>query len=180
MTAHATVFRCAGPRDERGRTRTAGTGRALLTRAAAPLGLGAPRRTRTGGWAWPEDGWHGSVAHCADTAVVVLARCGVGVDAQEHRDRPRALAAVAAMLGRDRADVRDFAEVEAVIKLIGPQHAALAGLRLPGREHGWRAAPFGVIGSAVDERGLAVAVAAERPLDVRWRAVGAPATGPLW
>jgi len=180
MTAHATLFRCTGPRDDRGRTRTAGTGRGLLARAAAPLGLGEPRRTSTGGWAWPETGWHGSVAHCADTAVVVLARCPVGVDAQEHRDRPQALRAVARMLGRDSADIRDFAEVEAVVKLIGPQHRALERLRLPDREEGWRAASFGVIGSAVDAHGIAIAVAADRAVDVRWSSADAPSTGPLW
>lgn len=180
MTAHGTVFHCTGPRDDRGRTRTAGTGRSLLSRAAVPLGLGEPRRTGTGGWAWPDTGWHGSVAHCAETAVVVLARCPVGVDAQEHRDRPHALRAVARMLGRESADIRDFAEVEAVIKLIGPQHRALQGLRLPGREQGWRAASFGMIGSAVDDRGIAVAVAAEQAVTVSWRTDDAPSARPLW
>lgn len=81
-----------------------------------------------------------SVSHVGALSVVaVSAGTKVGVDVQDVRPRPGALAWLGELLGSDEpATIADFAECEALIKASHLTKQTFAGVRLPEREPGWR------------------------------------------
>lgn len=128
-------------------------------------------------WSLPDYELRASVAHCAGIAAVTLSHGPyVGVDVQDERERPLAMAWLGELLGRpagEPATIRDFAECESLIKASHLTKETFAGVRLPRWRPGWRPGNTGYqfrstrIGSEV---GVAVhlALSASRPVPVRW------------
>ncbi len=153
-------------------------GRWLITEAVASLyGVRpSPRelaRDEHRRWSVPELGLTASVAHCAAYSTVALVSGQtVGVDLQDHRDRPYAMQWLGALLGRpdgEPATMRDFAECEALIKASHLRKETFAGVRLPDWRPGWRPTNTGhLVRSADLGHGLHLALATDAPAAVRW------------
>ncbi|MFJ5926910.1 hypothetical protein ACIQF6_30400, partial [Kitasatospora sp. NPDC092948] len=165
------------PRDRMGH-RLNDAGRWLITEAVASLyGVRlSPRelaRDEHRRWSVPALGLTASVAHCAAYSTVALVSGQtVGVDLQDHRDRPFAMQWLGALLGRpdgEPATMRDFAECEALIKASHLRKETFAGVRLPDWQPGWRPTNVGhLVRSADLGEGLHLALATDAPADVRW------------
>ncbi|MFD5561268.1 4'-phosphopantetheinyl transferase family protein [Kitasatospora griseola] len=165
------------PRDRMGH-RLNDAGRWLITEAVASLyGVRlSPRelaRDEHRRWSVPELGLTASVAHCAAYSTVALVSGQtVGVDLQDHRDRPFAMQWLGALLGRpdgEPATMRDFAECEALIKASHLRKETFAGVRLPDWRPGWRPTNVGhLVRSADLGHGLHLALATDAPAAVRW------------
>ncbi|MGW4383319.1 hypothetical protein [Kitasatospora sp. NPDC004531] len=165
------------PRDRMGH-RLNDAGRWLITEAVASLyGVRlSPRelaRDEHRRWSVPALGLTASVAHCdAYSTVALVSGQTVGVDLQDHRDRPYAMQWLGALLGRpagEPATMRDFAECEALIKASHLRKETFAGVRLPDWRPGWRPTNTGhLIRSADLGRGLHLALATYAPAAVRW------------
>ncbi|MEV4559182.1 hypothetical protein AB0K51_19645 [Kitasatospora sp. NPDC049285] len=165
------------PRDRMGH-RLNDAGRWLVTEALAGLyGVRlSPRqlaRDEHRRWSVPELGLNASVAHCAEYSTVALAPGQrVGVDLQDHRDRPLAMQWLGALLGRpagEAATLRDFAECEALIKASHLRKETFAGVRLPDWRPGWRPTNVGYLVRSADlGHGLHLALATDAPTPVRW------------
>ncbi|MFF0297788.1 hypothetical protein ACFYSX_29955 [Kitasatospora sp. NPDC004622] len=165
------------PRDRMG-NRLNDAGRWLITEAVASL-YGVRLRPRELArdehrrWSVPALGLTASVAHCATYSTVALVSDQtVGVDLQDHRDRPYAMQWLGALLGRpdgEPATMRDFAECEALIKASHLRKETFAGVRLPDWRPGWRPTNTGhLIRSADLGHGLHLALATDAPAAVRW------------
>ncbi|MFJ1757496.1 hypothetical protein [Kitasatospora sp. NPDC088134] len=166
------------PRDRMG-NRVNGAGRWLIAEAVGrlygvrltPRELGRDEHRR---WSVPQLGLTASVAHCAEYSTVVLASSGraVGVDLQDHRDRPAAMRWLGELLGRpdgEPATMRDFAECEALIKASHLRKETFAGVRLPAWAPGWRPTNVGYLVRSADlGGGLQLALAIDAPAPVRW------------
>ncbi|MFJ5230025.1 hypothetical protein ACIQBJ_08990 [Kitasatospora sp. NPDC088391] len=165
------------PRDRMG-NRLNDAGRWLITEAVAqlhgvrltPRELGRDEHRR---WSVPQLGLTASVAHCAEYSTVVLASGrAVGVDLQDHRDRPAAMRWLGELLGRpdgEPATMRDFAECEALIKASHLRKETFAGVRLPAWAPGWRRTNTGYLVRSADlGGGLQLALAVDAPAPVRW------------
>ncbi|MEV7121779.1 hypothetical protein [Kitasatospora griseola] len=165
------------PRDRMGH-RLNDAGRWLITEAVASLyGVRlSPRelaRDEHRRWSVPELGLIASVAHCtAYSTVALVSGQTVGVDLQDHRDRPFAMQWLGALLGRpdgEPATMRDFAECEALIKASHLRKETFAGVRLPDWRPGWRPTNVGhLVRSADLGQGLHLALATDAPAAVRW------------
>ncbi|MFJ4680808.1 hypothetical protein [Kitasatospora sp. NPDC088783] len=176
------------PRDRMGH-RLNDAGRWLIAEAVAHLyGVRiSPRElARDEHWRWsvPELGLTASVAHCAAYSTVALvAGQTVGVDLQDHRDRPFAMQWLGALLGRpdgEPATMRDFAECEALIKASHIRKETFAGVRLPDWRPGWRPTNVGYLVRSTDlGDGLQLALATDAPAQVRWWWQPEPAARPV-
>ncbi|BAJ30028.1 hypothetical protein KSE_42430 [Kitasatospora setae KM-6054] len=165
------------PRDRMG-NRLNDAGRWLIAEAVATLhGVRVPPRALVRDehrrWSVPEAGLTASVAHCAGYSTVALvAGQTVGVDLQDHRDRPFAMQWLGALLGRpdgEPATMRDFAECEALIKASHLRKETFAGVRLPDWRPGWRPTNVGYLVRSADlGDGLQLALATDAPAHVRW------------
>ncbi|GLW73233.1 hypothetical protein Kpho02_55320 [Kitasatospora phosalacinea] len=165
------------PRDRMG-NRLNDAGRWLIAEAVAGLhGVRIPPRALARDehrrWSVPELGLTASVAHCAGYSTVALvAGQSVGVDLQDHRDRPFAMQWLGALLGRpdgEPATMRDFAECEALIKASHLRKETFAGVRLPDWRPGWRPTNVGYLVRSADlGDGLQLALATDAPAHVRW------------
>ncbi|MFD8483361.1 hypothetical protein [Kitasatospora sp. NPDC059673] len=165
------------PRDRMGH-RLNDAGRWLITEAVASL-YGVPLRPRELArdehrrWSVPALGLTASVAHCTTYSTVALVSGqSVGVDLQDHRDRPYAMQWLGALLGRpdgEPATMRDFAECEALIKASHLSKETFAGVRLPDWQPGWRPTNTGHLLRSTDlGQGLHLALATDAPATVRW------------
>ncbi|GAA2793102.1 hypothetical protein RMN57_20815 [Kitasatospora sp. CM 4170] len=165
------------PRDRMGH-RLNDAGRWLITEAVArlygctvtPRDLARDEHRR---WSLPALGLTASVAHCAGFSTVALATGPqVGVDLQDHRDRPYAMQWLGDLLGKPAgqpATMRDFAECEALIKASHLRKETFAGVRLPAWRPGWRPTNTGhLVRSAGLGRGLHLALATDAAAPVRW------------
>ncbi|WP_199528183.1 hypothetical protein [Kitasatospora sp. SolWspMP-SS2h] len=135
-------------------------------------------------WSVKEWGLTASVAHCAAYSTVALvAGQTVGVDLQDHRDRPFAMQWLGALLGRpdgEPATMRDFAECEALIKASHLRKETFAGVRLPDWRPGWRPTNVGHLVRSTDlGDGLQLALATDAPAQVRWWWQPEPAARPV-
>lgn len=157
--------------------RISDAGRWLVTTAAADLYgtdlRGRLTRDEHHRWQVPEHGMHLSVAHCGQYSVVALTTATeVGVDVQDERDRPLALAWLGDLLGHPAgrpATIRDFVECEALIKASHLTKETFAGVRLPGWRYGWRPAQVGYqLLSTELGVDMQVAIAAREAVPVRW------------
>ncbi|WP_158071969.1 hypothetical protein [Kitasatospora sp. CB01950] len=173
------------PRDRMGH-RLNDAGRWLITEAVASLyGVRlSPRelaRDEHRRWSVPALGLTASVAHCdAYSTVALVSGQTVGVDLQDHRDRPYAMQWLGALLGRpdgEPATMRDFAECEALIKASHLRKETFAGVRLPDWRAGWRPTNTGHLVRSTDlGQGLHLALATDAPATVRWWWQPAPST----
>ncbi|RPE33361.1 hypothetical protein EDD38_1646 [Kitasatospora cineracea] len=176
------------PRDRMGH-RLNDAGRWLIAEAVADLhGVRlSPRelaRDEHRRWSVPELGLTASVAHCAAYSTVALVSGQtVGVDLQDHRDRPFAMQWLGALLGRpdgEPATMRDFAECEALIKASHIRKETFAGVRLPDWRPGWRPTNVGYLVRSADlGDGLQLALATDAPARVRWWWQPDPAAQPV-
>jgi hypothetical protein len=171
------------PRDRMG-NRLSASGRWLIAQAVETVyGIGISacdmHRDEFQRWSVPGPGLHASVAHCAGHAVVALSADGpVGVDLQDERDRPLAMAWLGDLLGNPSgapATIRDFAECEALIKASHIRKETFNGVRLPTWQPGWRLGNTGyqllstpVLSPVPVESGLHLALATRTPGPVRW------------
>ncbi len=164
------------PRDAMGNPLSA-AGRYLVTQAAGAL-YGTDQRTapvqdQHRRWGWPDRGVHASVAHCGGLGVVALSGGPrVGVDLQDERVRPLAMAWLGELLGFPEgvpASLRDFAESEALIKVSHLTKETFAGVRLPLWRAGWRRAACGyqLLSTRLGD-GSHLALACEDTPTVRW------------
>ncbi|MFE0101579.1 hypothetical protein [Streptomyces sp. NPDC059009] len=160
---HVSVTRTATPKDHFGRPASP-SGRALLT----ALGRGRPSRCPDGRWHWPASDWRGSVSHTGAVGAAAMAEGSwIGVDIQEDRQRPAALRWLATVVGAP-VGIREWAEVEALLKAQGRAGSRPTRVPLPPWRPGWRAAGDGWwVRSSRIEPCLHLAVAAEGPLPVR-------------
>jgi hypothetical protein len=170
------TYRANTPRDAMG-NRLSDSGRWLIIDAVSRLygldvahGLTRDEHRR---WQAAEYGVHASVAHCGQLSAVVLATgTRVGVDLQDDRDRPLAMAWLGELLGYPAgrpAAIRDFAECEALIKASHLTKEVFAGVRLPAWRPGWRTAEVGYqLLSTTLGRGMHVALSAQQAVPVRW------------
>lgn len=149
-------------------------GRHLLGQAARLLAgvRESPSRDDAGRWHWGER-LHGSVSHCGPWSLTALGTAGpVGVDLQEQRDRPGALAWLGELLGGPGsapAGILQFAEAEALIKATRLTKESFGQVRLPRWEAGWRRLDEATWLWSDWAAGIgAVAVAATGPLPLRW------------
>ncbi|WP_406006964.1 hypothetical protein OG440_12800 [Streptomyces sp. NBC_00637] len=164
------------PRDHMGHRLNA-SGRSLIIEAAARLyglDIGARDLTRDGHKRWHIPAHHltASVAHCDDYSAVALSAGAVnlGVDLQDERDRPAAMRWLGTLLGRRQpAEIRDFAECEALIKASHVTKETFAGVRLPAWRPGWRPTNVGSyqVRSATVAPAMHLALAADTPAPVR-------------
>lgn len=86
------------------------------------------------------DRLHASVAHCgADGVVALHPSAPVGVDLQDVRSRPSALAWLGKLVGLPGpCTIAQFAECEALIKASHLTKETFHGVRLPDAAPGWR------------------------------------------
>ncbi|MGH4030345.1 hypothetical protein ACQB60_15550 [Actinomycetota bacterium Odt1-20B] len=159
---HVSVTRTATPKDHFGR-QASPSGRALLT----ALGRGRPSRCPDGRWHWPASDGRGSVSHTGAVGAAAVAEgTWIGVDVQEDRQRPAALRWLATVVGGP-VGIREWAEVEALLKAQGRAGSRPTRVPLPPWRPGWRAAGDGWwVRSTRIEPHLCLAVAAEEPLPV--------------
>lgn len=162
------------PRDRAGR-RLSPSGRFLILQAveelhgvrltAADLARDEHKR-----WSVPKHGWHVSVAHCADLSAVAVSEAPIGVDLQDERHRPLAMAWLGELLALPTpATTRHFVECESLIKASHITKETFAGVRLPAWRPGWRAGNVGHHHLSTEvSPGVQLGLAAREPADVRW------------
>ncbi|MCX5368216.1 hypothetical protein OG613_29220 [Streptomyces sp. NBC_00015] len=164
------------PRDRMGH-RLDASGRSLIIEAVARvygLDIGARDLTRDVHKRWYVPAHHlsASVAHCDGYSAVALSAGPVhlGVDLQDERDRPAAMRWLGTLLGRRQpAEIRDFAECEALIKASHVTKETFAGVRLPAWRPGWRPTNVGSyrVRSTTVAPAMHLALAADAPAPVR-------------
>ncbi|MFI9650045.1 hypothetical protein ACIHAA_27645 [Streptomyces sp. NPDC052040] len=149
-------------RDDFGRHRSP-SGRALLV----ALGHGTPVRTPDGRWYWPGTNRRGSVSHTGGVGATAVAHgTWIGVDIQEDRVRRAALGWLSTVIGAP-AGIREWAEVEALLKAQGRAGTRPVKVELPTWRPGWRLTGCGWwVRAARVEPGIHLAVAAHAPLPV--------------
>ena len=121
-------------------------------------------------WTVSDHGMHASVAHCGADAVVALhPSAPVGVDLQDSRPRPLALAWLGELVGLPGpCTIAQFAECEALIKASHLTKETFHGVRLPDAAPGWRPMHDGYwVHTDVRPDGSAVAVVTTEPLPLR-------------
>ncbi|MFY2790429.1 hypothetical protein [Rhodococcus sp. MALMAid1271] len=122
-------------------------------------------------WTVADRGLHASVAHCAADAVVALhPSAPVGVDLQDCRPRPLALAWLGELVALPGpCTIAQFAECEALIKASHLTKETFRGVRLPDPAPGWRPIHAGYwVHTAVQPDGSAVAVVTTEPMPLRY------------
>lgn len=149
-------------------------GRLLLRQAAAALrGVDVSHRVVTDPhkrWQWPSLHLFGSVSHTGSwSATALTCESPVGIDLQDSRHRPGAMAFVADLIGRrSPLTYLEYAECESLIKVSELTKETFGSVRLPEWRPGWRPAADHWIRSLVIPDVGALAIASPEPRLVRW------------
>lgn len=172
------------PRGHFGETHPPG-GRLLLRQAAAALrGVDVSHRLVTDHhrrWGWPVLHLFGSVSHAGVWSVTALTNdIHVGIDLQDPRDRPGAMAFLADLVGcRRKLSNLEYAECESLIKVSELTKETFGSVRLPEWSPGWRpVAGHWILSFLIPESG-ALCIASPEPRLVRWWRATSPKVGTL-